>query len=89
MSAMPPQLSSEPITYRQLDHWVRRGYLRPTGGTCGSGYMRDWTDAEIRVARRMGRLVAAGFRTAAAAGIARHGDSYLRLSPHVVIRLAS
>ena len=67
------------ITYRQLDSWVRRGYLRPERKTVrggkyhdGSGAPRRWPATELEVARRMGRLVAAGLRPERAAGFARN-----------------
>ena len=41
------------ITYRQLDHWIRCGWIHPQGSEDlpGSGYRRLWThlDAEIVV----------------------------------------
>ena len=58
------------ISYRQLDFWVRQGYLKPTHGG-GSGVPREWPEEEVRVAEAMARLVAAGFRPAVAAKVAR------------------
>jgi hypothetical protein len=46
------------ITYRQCDHWVRLGLLHPEGGN-GPGDPRQWPEAEVEIARRMGRLTAA------------------------------
>ena len=74
------------ITYRQLDYWVRLGLLRPlhTGGT---GNAREWTRAELEVARLMGRLVAAGVKPALAEQLARSrrcevtSGLWLRLGP--------
>jgi hypothetical protein len=48
------------ITYRQLDYWVRIGYLHPEREREGSGHPRIWPDEEQRVAREMGQLVRAG-----------------------------
>lgn len=31
------------ITYRQLDWWVRKGYLTPTVESTGSGVPRQWS----------------------------------------------
>lgn len=58
------------ITYRQLDHWCVKGWLRPDhrGGT---GYARTFSGDEVRVARVMARLVAAGLTPAAAHRVAR------------------
>jgi DNA-binding transcriptional MerR regulator len=58
-------------SYRQLDYWVRRGYLRPEEATPGTGYARTWAPSELRVAARMARLVAAGLTLAAAEKVAR------------------
>lgn len=65
-------------TYRQLDYWARKGYLRPSQpgkreDDYGSGFARRWTDEEIRVAALMARLANAGLPPALAARIAR-GD---------------
>jgi hypothetical protein len=65
------------VTYRRLDHWVRRGYLRPgrqeAGTRHSSGSYRTWTPAELETARLMGRLTRAGLTPAAAAKAARAG----------------
>jgi len=69
------------ITYRQLDHWTRNGYLRPVplGGEgraepaeSSSGHWRDWPAEELRIAREMGLLVKAGLTAEAACAVARH-----------------
>lgn len=59
------------ITYRQLDHWARQGYLgeRAQRNT-GSGYERHWTGTEATKVRRMALLVRAGVGPAAAAVLA-------------------
>lgn len=58
------------LTYRRLDHWCSKGWLRPDhrGGT---GYARTFTGDEVQVARIMVRLIAAGLTPSAAARIAR------------------
>ncbi len=61
------------ITYRQLNHWVIRGYLRPDQERRSSGVARSWTAAELEVARRMGRLVRAGLTPERAIVFARDG----------------
>jgi hypothetical protein len=58
------------ITYRQLDFWCRLGLLHPLRGV-GTGNSREWTRAELEVARTMGHLVRAGAKPALAERIAR------------------
>jgi DNA-binding transcriptional MerR regulator len=59
------------LTYRQLDYWVAKGYLKPDKAHPGSGIGRRWTDHEIAVAATMGALVNAGLAVDKAATIAR------------------
>lgn len=70
------------ITYRQLDFWERRGHVHalkrrkgkdtsPVPKRAGSGFDREWPDAEVVVTVNMARLVRAGFAPAIAADIAR------------------
>lgn len=59
------------ISYRQLDYWVRQGWLRPERDRRGTGVPRRWPEAELAVARRMVRLTAAGFPPALAHRFAR------------------
>jgi hypothetical protein len=61
------------ITYRQLDHWVTRGYLHPRrrAHNPGSGHPRTFTPREGDVAEAMAGLVALGMLPAAAAKIGR------------------
>jgi hypothetical protein len=73
--ARPAELG---ITYRQLDHWTRLGYLRPvqphwnirSGGT---GYARQWPESELAIAASMGRLIRLGLTVEAAHRVARAG----------------
>lgn len=67
-------LIAEGITYRQIEYWCRKGYLRVE--STGSGVSREWPREEIRVARLMGTLTAAGMGTAAAADIARRAAQH-------------
>lgn len=86
--ARPAELG---ITYRQLDHWARCGYLRPdrrwAGKTLGAGSPRVWPAEELEVARRMGRLTAAGLPAKLAASFAR--DSWPRgeIAPGIFIEV--
>lgn len=77
------------ITYRQLDHWQRKGYLRPVNGFSGSGRDREWPLAEVEIARRMGRLVAAGLSVEQAARFARDTWPRGEIAPGVVVEVAS
>lgn len=53
------------ISYRQLDHWVRRGLIDGPEAK-GSGRAREWTAQQAAVAIMTGRLVNAGIEVAAA-----------------------
>jgi MerR HTH family regulatory protein len=57
------------ITYRQLDFWVRKGYIN--ADSPGSGYTRSFSHRELRVLKAMARLVQAGFPAQKAAELAR------------------
>jgi hypothetical protein len=61
------------ITYRQLDHWCRTGYLRPDSASPGSGFRRRFPPEEREIARLMVLLTAVGVEPAAAARAAREG----------------
>lgn len=66
------------VSYRQLDFWVRQGYVHPDNPAPGSGRSRILTDEEIRVVTLMARLVnGAGFQAMAAA---EHARTLLRQS---------
>ena len=71
------------LSYRQLDYWTRRGYLRPDVPDVGTGYVRTWPREECDVARLMQRLIRAGLSVSKAAKVARaviyaHGDGSVR-----------
>ena len=59
------------VTYRQLNYWAARGYLRPVRTGHGSGHPMLWPADEAAVARLMARLVAAGLVVDVAARVAR------------------
>lgn len=60
------------ITYRQLDHWISRGYVPvPTQGT---GYPRGLTQAQAERAARVAALVAFGLDPVVAARIDDDGN---------------
>lgn len=82
------------ITFRQLDWWVRTGRVtceqretsEPRHDWRGTGYPRQFTDAEAAVVIDAGALVAAGLKLDAALTLARaiatHGIA--RLGPYTV-----
>lgn len=59
------------MTYRQLDHWVSRGYLKPDNPHPGNGVARSFRAVEARIAAEMFRLVRSGTLPAVAAVVAR------------------
>jgi DNA-binding transcriptional MerR regulator len=62
------------ITYRQLDHWVRREYVpapATNSGKPGSGNARCWTPAEASRVAAVATAVRAGFTVSAAARYAQ------------------
>lgn len=67
----PEILERTGITYRQLDHWTRIGYLRPDNGSPGSGNSRRYPATEADVADLMARLVGIGMAPKQAHTIAR------------------
>lgn len=67
------------ITYRQLDHWTNAGYLQAIGHGQGSGRHREWKRSELAVAKRIQRLVKAGFVLAVAADLARKDNGEYEL----------
>jgi len=65
------QMLTTGVSYRQIDHWCRQGYLKPLTATPGSGYARIWPAVERDVALLINRLQAVGVELATAAQIAR------------------
>ena len=74
------------ISYRQCDHWTRLGLLKPLH-IGGSGTPREWTRAELDVARVMGRLVAAGLKPEPASRVARSPGRRCEIAPGVWIEV--
>lgn len=60
-------------TARQIDHWVRKGYLRPENPNPGPGRAYEWSAREVRTAEIMALAVAAGVAPATAILVARMG----------------
>jgi hypothetical protein len=67
------------ISERQINYWIRKRYLRPSGGG-GAGFPWEWPPAEIAVALSMKRLLDAGFTPASAADIARSTEITRRIA---------
>ena len=67
----PAVIALTGLTYRQLDYWVRVGYLHPHNNALGSGTARIWPPPEVAVAATMARLVHAGLDVGIAADAAR------------------
>lgn len=73
------------ITYRQLDYWIRSGWLETTEAAPGRGHHRYVTPAEVTVATVMAAFVNAGVELLAAHRAARD-DGWL--APDVRIMFA-
>lgn len=68
------------LTYRQVDYYVRTGRLKPQGeAEPGTGYSRDFSEAEVLVAVRLAKLLRAGVGLPEAAKAARGNEKALRL----------
>lgn len=76
------------ISYRQLDYWVRRNWLKPGNAQAGSGMARLWPESELSVALLMGRMVVAGIPADVAHQVARAGGR-ADLAPGVRVSVAA
>lgn len=63
------------LTYRQLDHWLTRGYLRAAKGQRGHGFQRTLTPREVRILRTMYALVSDGVNPEQAVKMARQHEA--------------
>lgn len=76
-------------TYRQVDYWIRAGYLKVD--SWGSGVWRSWPEPEIEIARLIVKLTAGGLALATAARVARecveHGEVSVMLTEGVWIEV--
>lgn len=72
------------ISVRQASYWTDLGFLRPEGDG-GSGKPWRWPEAEAEIARRMGRLTAAGLPLEWAAQFARSDWPSGPLAPGITI----
>jgi hypothetical protein len=90
----PDAVAMAGITFRQLDFWARRDFLRfeqrqSRRGAAGSGCPRSWPAEEVEVARLMGRLTAAGLPLETAHRIARSGEARAEIAPGIVIEVTA
>lgn len=77
------------ISFRQLDHWRSKGFVRPQREPRGPGDRVSYAQDEMQVAVSMGRLVAAGLELASAHDAARQmasGQDEAYLKRGVVVR---
>ncbi len=79
------------VTYRQLDYWVRQGWLKPAHivgrPSTGTGHSRVFMGQEIVKAEHMGRMVAWGVRPSVAATVAlelAENDGVGHFGPYVI-----
>jgi hypothetical protein len=63
-------LASYGVTYRQFDHWCRKGWIVASTPS-GSGIERHFERTELDIFRMMASLVGVGFRPVIAAELAR------------------
>lgn len=99
MRAQPGDLASEDfleacpgLTYRRLDHWTRKRYLKPRDRSAnGSGCPRRWAPEEVPVAAVMMALTAAGFQPDTAAQVARAMafTTELKMAPGVYLKVVA
>jgi len=75
------------ISYRRLDWWVRKGYLRLEDPTPGEGNWRSWPAGELEIAQRMRRLIAAGLPLEVASRFARDEWPRGEIAPGVVLEV--
>lgn len=59
------------VSYRQVDFWVRKGYIKERSPGGGSGFLRDFADEEVAVTMKMASLVRIGLKPEPAAEYAR------------------
>jgi DNA-binding transcriptional MerR regulator len=59
------------ISFRQLDHWIRQGWIRTETASGGSGSQRSFSQLEAKVAITAGELLELGLKAAEACEYAR------------------
>lgn len=65
-------------TFRQVDYWLRRGFIPAPNPTPGAGTPREWTRDLVRCAAVIAALVRAGFTPEAAGELARADQRRVR-----------
>lgn len=79
------------VSYRQVDYWSKRGYLRPLEVKTGSGTHRRWPLREYDVLRLMVKLQGVGVEVARSAEVARKavesGDNRVDLGNGVILSI--
>lgn len=58
------------VTFRQLDYWVRQGWVSPETEGSSNRSIRYWSKADIEKVTLMARMVHAGIDSAKAAKVA-------------------
>jgi hypothetical protein len=76
------------VTYRQLNYWVNRGWLRPVQAARSSGVPRRWPLLELEIAKRIERLAAAGVAVDRAAVFARESWPAGEIAPGIRIEIS-
>ena len=60
-------------TYREIDHWVRKGYIDATRASRGTGHPRGFSVEDVIFAACVATLVRFGVRPNVAAVVMRNG----------------
>lgn len=79
------------VSYRQLDHWIRSGYVPGVDSAGGRGHAREFTAQGERRVILLGQLTRAGFTLAKALQIAQRferGDVAFDLGNELTLRRA-
>lgn len=79
-----PDLLALGLTYRQINYWAKRDWLRADDVRPGSGRARTYPASELEVAATMRRLTAAGVTPEAAHRAAR-SDGWLSAEVRVLL----
>ena len=86
----PAALYAEPMTYRQMDHWIHRfpDHFSDSAKPGRPGIVREFTVHDVQVLTRIARLVDAGLRLDVAGQLPDRDSGYYRLTPHVTMRVS-
>lgn len=77
------------ISYRQLDYWIRKGWI--DGTNPGTGYVRRFAEEDAARVMMMAKLIAAGLHPARAAELCGWllETGVVRLGPGLLVKAAS